>query len=1205
MSIRSLFDPTKDIHRTIEKVISFGASKESNLKAEISEYVATESIENQFRGLLDDMERAMEAGGENEIGVWVSGFYGSGKSSFTKYFGLAFSDRYSIDGTPFIDHLRDRFHDVRTKQRLKTVATKYPAAVVMLDLASEMLAGATMVDVSTVLYLKVLKWAGYSGNIKVAAFERMVERDGRTEELHRRLGEVQPDVPWSRIQDNPLAADALIPGIAHAMYPAWYPEGASFSSSEEGFFQFEDERVQDMIDIVREKSGRENIIFIIDEVGQYVASRDNLILNLDGLAKNLKRLGNGKVWIISTAQQTLTEDDPNAALNSEKLFKLKDRFPIQIDLESSDIKEICYRRLLGKSPEGQTALGDLFDTHGQALRQNTKLYDAQYYDANFNRESFINLYPFLPAHFDILLHLLGALAKSTGGIGLRSAIKVIQDVLKGEGGSAPMADQPVGWLATTVTLYDELEKDIRRAFSSVHQAVAKVEVRFPNSTLHRDIAKSVAVLQILGNLPVTVENVASLMHPSVTASSEKDSIATAVQDMLADVFVPLGEKDGRLFFLSEKLRDIEQERGTIGLRSVDVRRIFNEALRNVFDPLPRASLHGTLTVSTGLKLQSGSSLTGLAGESNPVQTVVELVDPSDYEAAKNRMLDDSRGRSGANTIWLLARTQHELDDLSNEIHRCQRIAELHRNEPDQEVRDYCAGQVDRANQLATQLQVKVKQALQAGSFVFRGQSTAVTTAGTDLGDAARKLLADVAIQVFDRYAEAPVRAGTGTAEKFLKVANPSAITSALDPLGLVQTSAGKTTFKADHKAMVSIRDYLERNGAVDGKRLLDHFSSSPFGWSPDTTRYILAAMLMSGGLKLKVSGVEVTSQGQRAIDALKTNNSFKQVGVALRVDKPSMDTLARASERLTLLVGDTVIPLEQEITKAAVKHGPRFQHDYGSLAEELDVLGLAGADRVRSMNQELADLLFSDASDAPARFGAEVSALNDSLLWARAVKKALDQGLSATLADLQKHRRGIQDLPDTGVPGDLRRDLSADMDTLSARLANEDFYKHAADFNSLLTGVKASVRDAVGALSAQQLKRIKSGAEDLTRVPYWSEFTQEEQAGTIGQLDGLTLETTDDLAGLKQLLARDFDISATIQDLKNTIKRDGEARWKARLKAEGGTAVLKREVSVPARLTTTVELDRLLETLQQLKAEAGTKAEIDVTLTLTEVAHGV
>ena len=174
MKIRSLFDPSKDIHRTIETVISYAASQEHRLKAEITEYVVTESIEEQFRKLLDRMQLAMESGGQNEIGVWVSGFYGSGKSSFTKYLGLAFDDKCTVDGTPFIRCLQDRLHQPQTKALLSAVTQRFPAAVVMLDLASEMLAGATMEDVSTVLYFRALQWAGYSRNIKVAAFERMV-----------------------------------------------------------------------------------------------------------------------------------------------------------------------------------------------------------------------------------------------------------------------------------------------------------------------------------------------------------------------------------------------------------------------------------------------------------------------------------------------------------------------------------------------------------------------------------------------------------------------------------------------------------------------------------------------------------------------------------------------------------------------------------------------------------------------------------------------------------------------------------------------------------------------------------------------------------------------------------------------------------------------------------------------------------------------
>ena len=1204
MSIRSLFDPSRDINRTIEKVISYGADEEKRLKAEISEYVVTESIEEQFQKLLDQMQRAMEAGGENEVGVWVSGFYGSGKSSFTKYLGLAFDNQKKIDGTPFLTHLQDRLHKPQTKAQLSTVAQKFPAAVVMLDLASEMLAGATMEDVSSVLYYKVLQWAGYSRNLKVAAFERKVEADNRTEELHNKVSEVMPGATWKRIQNDPLAIDALIPRIAHEMYPELFPEASSFTSNIEDFLQFEDQRVQEMIDIVRQKSGKQNIIFIVDEVGQYVASRDNLILNLDGLAKNFKRLGDGKVWIISTAQQTLTEDDPRASLNSPQLFKLKDRFPIQIDLESSDIKEICYRRLLGKSNDGEKQLAKLFDEHGQALRQNTRLENAKYYDADFTRDSFVQLYPFLPAHFEILLHLLGALAKSTGGVGLRSAIKVVQDILRGEGGTAALADQPVGSLATTVTLYDELEKDIRRAFAPVHQAVGKVQIRFPDQPLHQDIAKSIAVLQILGNLPVTLQNVASLMHSSVMAASKFEEAKAAVEEMVRDPLVPLGDKDGTLVFLSEKLRDIEQERSGLALRSVDVRRIFNDGVREVFDPLPRVNFHGTLAVASGIKVQSGGSVTSLVGEQNAIQTVVEFVAPDDYETAQTRLVDDSRSHASRNVIGLMTRTTPDLDDLCNEIFRCQRITELHRNDADQEIRDYCRAQQDRSARLAAELKSKLKTALQGGSFVFRGQRTAVSALHADLLEASKKILSNAAGQVFDRYVEAPVRANTDIAEKVLKLANPAAITSALDPLGLVQVNAGRPSFKTDEKAFVSIRDYIDRHGSAIGKRLLEHFNADPFGWSQDTTRYILAVMLMAGEIKLTVSGREVTTAGPLAIDALKTNNSFKQIGVSLRDERPSNEALSRASERLTELLGDIVIPLEQEISKATLKNFPRFQNEYGSLPEKLGSLGVDGSDRAQALNQSLSDLLSSDASDAPQLLGAEESALYDNLKWAAEVRRALENGLEDTLRQLQSHKRDIEALPDTGAPGALRKELKDELSSISDWTARDDFFRHSADLASTLTHIKGRVRDTVIELSNQQRQRLKDGGESLQELPEWRELTPDERGTTLSRLDTFEFTPTEDLAGLSALLARAYDISTTLEKLKQSVETTGQERIRQRIadeqakKGKDGPSRLETSVSIPAKVSSPTELEAIILELEELKTQARLYEEIDVSISL-------
>src|SRR5208337_1872949 len=117
MKIRDLFDPSKDIDRRIEKVITFETIDPGMLRQEVTEYVATESIERSFEKLLDHLDEGM-GGGTNEIGVWVSGFYGSGKSSFTKYLGFALDPDRKLEGKPFLEWLQARFTSQTLRQRL-------------------------------------------------------------------------------------------------------------------------------------------------------------------------------------------------------------------------------------------------------------------------------------------------------------------------------------------------------------------------------------------------------------------------------------------------------------------------------------------------------------------------------------------------------------------------------------------------------------------------------------------------------------------------------------------------------------------------------------------------------------------------------------------------------------------------------------------------------------------------------------------------------------------------------------------------------------------------------------------------------------------------------------------------------------------------------------------------------------------------------
>jgi len=1203
-TIKDLFDSNKQIDRNIEKVITYNAEHPERLNAEIREYIVTESIDEQFRRLITLMQTAMDSGEQNDIGVWVSGFYGSGKSSFTKYLGLALDDRIQINGVPFLKSLQDRMLTPQSKAQLKTLADKFPAAVVMLDLASEMVAGATMEDVSTVLYYKVLQWAGYSRNLKIAALERKMQKEGRYDEFKQMVLD-QYEMPWEEIQNDPLVSDSIMPELAHQMYPKQFKTPTSFNTETSDTIRLENERVKEMIDIVRDISGKDYVIFVVDEVGQYVASKDSLILNLDGLAKNLKEIGDGKVWIVGTAQQMLTEDDPRAALNSKDLFKLKDRFPIQIDLEASDIKEICYRRLLGKSPGGKTKLEQEFDRIGQSLRQHTKLQNAKFYDGDFNKETFAQLYPFLPAHFDILLHLLGALAKTTGGIGLRSAIKVIQDVLvEGPDHQSPVADNVVGWLCTTVTLYDSLEKDIRRAFPSIHAAVGKAIVRFPDQNcLHQHVAKTVAVLQILGNMPVTKQNVAALMHPAIDTPGRGDEVGKAIDDLIRDAKVPFGEKDGELCFFSEKLNDIEQERAGLPPRTTPVRKIFNDALIEAYKPLPSHRLDGTLLVTTGLKSKNGNAISALAGERDTVQTVIEFVDATNYEDAKDSLIADSRDKSNQATVFLIGRKNSVIDELVVDIYRCREIAERYRSDADQEVKEYCNAQSDRAGNLEERLVSEITKTLREGSFIFRATPTSVDSLhDSDLVEAAKKHLAGVAADVFDRYKEAPHRASTELAEKFLRLGNLKAASGKEDPLGLVKIEAGKPSIHTAHKALGSIRDYIDRNGTADGKQLTAKFTGAPFGWSQDTLRYLIAAMLCGGEVKLKVSGREVTVNGQQAIDALRTNQAFRSVGVALREGRPSIEFLAKAAERLTDLTGDQVLPLEDEISKATMKSFPQFQHKFGPLAERLERLSLPGADNIRSAMQQIADLLLTDASDAPDQLGSEESSVYESLKWAMNVSKKLDDGLEETIVDLKRHLDEIGDLPQSGVPAELKTDLADDFDQIRSHLKDDAFCNHTADLNSLLTAVKSRTSAATTQMESVQKANIEQAKNDLVNLPEWSELTDSEQRQSATQIDELAISADADLAGLKKRISQDYVFGNRVAAIKKGIEKTGSDRRRERLEQERekakqeGKTKLTRTVKLPSKLTTAARLDELIGDLRGLREELDVYKDIEVTI---------
>src|SRR6516225_1365233 len=126
---------TRDLGRKIEEIIQVDQADEQSVYAEITEYIATDSIREQYQHLLKAIAEA-PADPSESVGVWVSGFFGSGKSSFAKNLGYALQNR-TVHGSKFAELFKQQINDKRVSDLLDLINTKVPTEVILFEVAKE------------------------------------------------------------------------------------------------------------------------------------------------------------------------------------------------------------------------------------------------------------------------------------------------------------------------------------------------------------------------------------------------------------------------------------------------------------------------------------------------------------------------------------------------------------------------------------------------------------------------------------------------------------------------------------------------------------------------------------------------------------------------------------------------------------------------------------------------------------------------------------------------------------------------------------------------------------------------------------------------------------------------------------------------------------------------------------------------------------
>ena len=563
--IKTLF--ANDIHRRIEEVIKVDQTDEEIIRDEINEYVVTDAIRSHYTGVLDAYLETPNKPQEG-IAIWVSGFFGSGKSSFAKMLGLSIANR-TIAGQPAGERFGQRAGDNKLAVLLKAINERIPTHAVIFDVSTDRGIRSGNQTLTEIMYGLFLQSLGYAKDLDLSELEIGLEEKGqlaRFEEEYRRLFKKE----WSAEKGKVAFALSEASRVLHSLDPETYPVADSWVKAVKNKADITPGKLADRAgELMKRRQPGRTLMFVVDEVGQFVARDVQKMLDLQAIVQSLGVRGRGKHWVVVTSQEKLGELVSGLDDKKIELARLMDRFPLQVHLEPSDISEVTSRRVLAKNAAAQGSLGKLFDEHRGRLTENIRL-SADIKLPELSRDAFIDLYPLLPYQIDLIIQVVsglrtqGGASKHVGGAN-RTIIKLAQQVLINP--AVNLADQPIGALVRLDHIYDLVEGNIG---SEVRAKIADI-ARKIDHPLAQPVAKVICLLQYVKSVHRSAENIAAALHPSVEADGQLAGVKEALRQLEATHQVRLGDDGYRIPTTAED--DCERLRNGINPKPADSHRI--------------------------------------------------------------------------------------------------------------------------------------------------------------------------------------------------------------------------------------------------------------------------------------------------------------------------------------------------------------------------------------------------------------------------------------------------------------------------------------------------------------------------------------------------------------------------------------------------------------------------------------------------------
>ena len=1075
--IKALF--ANDINRSIEEVIKVDQTNEEIIRFEIDEYVATKAIERHYEGILESYAQTPNKPHEG-VGVWVSGFFGSGKSSFAKMLGLSLENR-EIKGVPAAERFGQRTTD-KIKVFLTQVAESIPTHAVIFDVSTDRGIRSGNQTLTEIMYRLFLESLGYPSDLDLAELEIGLEADERLDEFRAAFSKVTGGKNWNDRKKSKAFALSEASAAMREIEPEVYEDNDSWADANKNKADISPgllaRRINELVD--RRKPGH-TVVFVVDEVGQFVARDVQKMLDLQAIVQQFGVHGRGRQWLVVTSQEKLNEMVGGLDDTRIELARLMDRFKEKPHLEPSDISEVTSKRVLAKNAAAQSDLGKLFEDCRGQLTLNTKL-TADIALPELGRDGFVDLYPLLPYQVDLIIQVVsglrtqGGASKHVGGAN-RTIIKLAQQILIHP--DVALGEHELGRLACLDQIYDLLESNIDGELrDKIHKIPDRVD--HPNA---QSVAKVICLLQFVQSVHRTAENIAAALHPAIDAPSQLKVIKEALHVLEGAGLVRHSDDGYRIPTPAED--DWEQQRNAASPRPADTKRLHREAVTGFWTPQPTHTFLNVKPFKAGLLIDGREDKKGdLAFHLTFAEEGEQFAD------AVEEMRTRSQQEDG--TVFWVVPLNEAIDRATVELHRSKDM--LSRKARDAKTKDETAlvtEERNRERRHTADLQRLLRTAVLSGTAFFRGNDRSPAPTATDVGKAASAILGQVLPGVFTRFDEGAARANDSKRglEELLKAENLEGLPAVFTTLGLLRDEGGKTVFDTDAPALRAVSARIEHDSdygtKATGRSLTEHFGRDPYGWDFDVTRLLVAVLLAADKIQIRHGSTDIDSRrGIAAREALTNNNNFRSTSCA---PKKGIDfaEIAKAAGHFKGTFGSEINEISQSAVVAALREELAGRED--ELRTALGLLNtnqMPGGEVLIGALTPIKDILRGSEETAIAEFNSSFQTIRD------AIKRAgeLNQVLTPTVVeDVLSARRALRvPWPFLGSEPDLDDDTRAAAEQLADLLGRETFFRDLADINAAREVIEREHDRRFGEALAAKIDEYSAALKQLAAMDSWS-----------------------------------------------------------------------------------------------------------------------